>query len=188
MNPTNFGVFEVDDMEGQAVRFDQATATVAFIGLAKSTSTLTSEAKWRIGRSVTSEDGDVTVEWADEGDYTQIWDNRLTIDFPTDLGTITPTSGSTSETLVFATTTVDTAFSTFPVTAGNDLDEATVIIDVDATNSARVEVSLDGGTTVSTKMISGGFFSINPADIQQIKVKGNEVGILYYVTLIRKKS
>lgn len=190
MSP-NFGVFNISDDVTQSVLFDQANASVAFIGIAKSTSTLTSEAKWKIGRSVTASDGDVTVEWADEGDYTQVWDDRLTVDFITDVGTITPTTGTLYELLPFTFTTDDTAFDSYPPVAGGNITEVAVIVDVDATNTARVEVSLNGGTTVSSKLIAGGFYSIDSIDeidLTQIQIKGNEVGILYYVTLIRKKS
>jgi len=84
------GPFIVDNSISQNVLFDQVNDVVCFVGEARTTSDLTSQAVWRIGRAVKGNDGDFTIEWADEGCYTQIWDNRLTTNFITNLGTIVP--------------------------------------------------------------------------------------------------
>lgn len=57
----------------EAVRVDEVSATVTYVGLAEP-GTLTSEAKWSIQK--VDETTGVVVTWADEGRFTQIWDDR----------------------------------------------------------------------------------------------------------------
>lgn len=62
-----------------AVRYDQVSDTVAYVGKAVA-GTAGSSALWQIKKLTLGSDGDVTVEFADgNADFDNIWDNRISL-------------------------------------------------------------------------------------------------------------
>lgn len=65
---------------GEAVRLDEVSATLTYMGRAP-TGTATSSAAWRVAR-LASSGGSLTIEWADGNSlYDNTWDDRATLSY-----------------------------------------------------------------------------------------------------------
>ena len=64
----------------EGLRLDVVSSTVTYVGTAIIGSG-TGAAVWKIKRLTSTAEGDLTIEYADEGKYTQIWDNRAALSY-----------------------------------------------------------------------------------------------------------
>lgn len=63
----------------KATRMDKVDDTLAYVGKAPPGST-SSDAVWQIQKIVTT-DEDIAITWADEGAFSQIWDDRASLTY-----------------------------------------------------------------------------------------------------------
>jgi len=61
----------------------ETTLNVIYVGTALERGTGTSEDKWQIKRITETDEGAV-IQYADGGEFTQVWDDRVTVTFPGD--------------------------------------------------------------------------------------------------------
>ena len=64
----------------EATRLDVVSSTISYLGKA-SIASATSNAVWKISRLTSTVGGNITIEYADSGRYTQIWDGRLSLSY-----------------------------------------------------------------------------------------------------------
>ena len=64
----------------EATRYDVVSSTISYLGKAF-IGTNTTENKWKIARLTSDTSGGIYTEFADAGNYTQIWDNRTSLSY-----------------------------------------------------------------------------------------------------------
>ena len=62
----------------EALKLVVVSSTVTYIGLALPGSAI-SAAVWKVKRLTSTSSGDLDIEWADSGRYTQVWADRVSL-------------------------------------------------------------------------------------------------------------
>jgi hypothetical protein len=83
INQADIAAIQAELVATYAVRIDEATSTVTYIGEA-APGTLSSAASWRIQRItfITPGEDDAEIEWADgDSDFNNVWNNRASLTY-----------------------------------------------------------------------------------------------------------
>ena len=173
--------FTTDNAPNTDRRFDgNTTANVIYVGTASERGAGTSEDKWQIKRITETAEGSV-IQYADGGEFSQVWDDRASITFPTG----DPTASAESETLQFVEV-VGTTIISRPAVAGNDIEAYNLRNMVTNDAADLVQFSLDGGATFSD-LARGEVHEFSPNDVKQIQIKSNNAGTNFDLFINRKK-
>lgn len=64
----------------EATRIDVVSSTVTYVGKAVP-GTLTTTPAWKLSRLTSTPAGNLDIEFADNGNYTQLWGDRTTVSY-----------------------------------------------------------------------------------------------------------
>jgi len=173
--------FTVDSAPNTDKRIDgNTTPNVIYVGVAEERGVGTNEAKWHIKRITETVEGSV-IQYADGGEFTQIWDDRASITFPTG----DPAASAEFETLQF-NETVGTSTINRPVTSKNDINIYNLRCLSSNAITDLIQFSTDGGTTFSD-LAPGEVHDFEPKGVKQLVIKSNVVDTAFDLFINRKK-